>query len=207
VWRHLPQFEALQHVIDMVDAFLDASLSFSSVSSAATRGSVELLRRVVVREEQRWVAAKCSSTFLRSYKQEQFADAMNIAAANGMLGVAKWLCDEYFPGGVMPTDAPVLAAKRGYVDIVEWLSDTHPERQSSLNAWTLCFVVAAGHFEVVKWWWENHDRKAFTPDTMNTAAGIGHLEMLQYLHSQAKYPISHCSTRAMDWAPKMDTLM
>ncbi|KAF0696198.1 Aste57867_13030 [Aphanomyces stellatus] len=101
--------------------------------------------------------------------------AMDVAAANGHLGVLQWL-HTHRPFGCT-TDAMDHAAKHGHLAILQWL-DLHRSEGCTMQA--LAMAAHEGHFETVQWLCANR-RESMNPVVVVAAAGNGHLAILQYL--------------------------
>ncbi|GAB9477060.1 hypothetical protein Gpo141_00014119 [Globisporangium polare] len=195
--RHAPQLQSLPHVASAVHAFLDRSVLLSSVASAVSFSSVELLKRVARHEQARWRRLKRSNQRIAAYKAQHFQDAMMAIAAMDddsiSVDVVEWLFDEYCPvDHYVPEDFVGVsvfksAACASHAVLLTWLSE-RLARRPRLDWKVLRTVVERGHVAVLQWWVTYNDPNAFTALELDLAAGHGNLEVVKLMFSYAADP-------------------
>jgi ankyrin repeat protein len=128
------------------------------------------------------------------------------ATMNDHLEVVKWLCEnkkEKFIGhaGYAP-DFIYWAVLNGYFGFIKIMYmhklDTRRYSTILLNSTinAMDWAAGIGHLEVVKWLHENR-QEGCTKTAMDAAAWNGHLEVIKWLHENRK---EGCTKKAMDYA-------
>lgn len=117
--------------------------------------------------------------------------AIDCAAANGHLDVAKWLFRNRLEG--CTSRAMDGAASGGFLRVVQWL---HGELSIWSTKAAMDGAATNGHLEVVKWLHANMNAGC-TTQALNGAATNGHLHVVKWLH---KYRREGCTVAAMDEA-------
>ncbi|GMF17106.1 unnamed protein product [Phytophthora fragariaefolia] len=129
---------------------------------------------------------------------------MKIAAGNAHLDIVKWLYEEYDNDDLFPPYDPLTdnrdmskqtamdeAAINGHLHVLEYLhAIAVSNKESGENGGPTCskspfnIAAAVGHFEVVKWLYQNYPEKCFSHRTTTVATMSGKLEIMQWLHDQ-----------------------
>ncbi|RQM11056.1 hypothetical protein B5M09_006013 [Aphanomyces astaci] len=118
-------------------------------------------------------------TFLHAHRSEgATTSAMNWAAEYGHFEVVQFLHRHRTEG--CTKGAMTRAAKAGHLNIVEFL---HFHRNEGGYRDMLHGAVAAGHVHVVDFLTSYRKEEPCSPLAMDDAARLGHLTMVQYLHS------------------------
>ncbi|KUG01202.1 hypothetical protein AM587_10006429 [Phytophthora nicotianae] len=213
----------------------DMVMAESLVSIAAQRGHLEIVRWIV-----EWTLQNHRTIDHGILVLTVVTLSIHTAAIHGHLEVAKYLratasssvCDGYtahFTGdnlerlqrvGVEASPEAqrvsgktlVLAAKKGFIDVVQWLytedgedfqTDLFNAGQHRIPLDTIAMDTAAkyDHLDVLKYFHElqlsGETRLQCTENAMDGAAQNGHLSVVQYLHHNRA---EGCTTAAMDQA-------
>lgn len=117
--------------------------------------------------------------------------AIDLAARNGFLGIVEWLHDNTSEG--CTTFAMDGAAQNNHFEVVKWL---HKHRLAGCTNIAMDSAAEEGNLELVKWLHANR-KESCSPDAMNLAAANGHLEMVKWLDANRH---EGCTTDAMDKA-------
>lgn len=114
------------------------------------------------------------------------------AAKFGQLHVPKWLHRNFNErtlwGGlglfldVANNHLENSAAADGHLQVVRWLHNTRAEGRT-VAATGVTAKKRGGHFAVLKWL-QQHRREGCTPSVTDNAAGIGSLDIIQWLETQ-----------------------
>lgn len=142
VCRNVPRLNALPHVVDLISEFVDGSQNWFISDACDDAGSIRLLRRLHIREQ---LDPLISDPFFRDW---QFNQAANEAAAHGNMEALKWLATEYSPGNVM-VEAVQRAAAHGHLEIVKYLYEEYPFALLGLDE--LNQAAQSSHVEIVKY--------------------------------------------------------
>ncbi|POM70923.1 Hypothetical protein PHPALM_12579 [Phytophthora palmivora] len=101
------------------------------------------------------------------------------------------------PNWVDGDDAALVAVKKNFLHVLQWLNECYPDRTSWGNRQARCFMnIAAekGHFEILQWLHTNRN-EGCTTFALNIAASKGNLPMVQWLHQNRN---EKCTKQAMD---------
>ena len=118
-------------------------------------------------------------------------NAMNWAAKRGHLDIVQWLHFNRLEG--CSTGAMNSAAEFGYLDIVQWL---HFNRSEGCSTSAMDSASRNGHLDVVQWFHSNRS-EGCTSCAMDLAAQNGHLDVVKWLHLNRS---EGCSADAMIFA-------
>jgi hypothetical protein len=182
VFRVFPAPASLRHVVESVDAFLDATASFS-VGSAARFASVRLLARVAVRD----------GVFISNdYRRKQFEDAMTQITEHGSVDVVLWLTKTYCPWGRVSTEVVAALAANGHLNALMWLFDNHDNVYWGGDE--MHFAVVNNRLDVAKWLQVHTMPPTEDALLLDEAAHHGDLEMMRWLHAERGEKVSYDGT-------------
>lgn len=179
VCRERPAIVALHHVVESVDAFLDATVSFS-IASATGLASVRLLSRVAFRD-------RANATV--SHRRTQFAAAMTHAAAHGSVDVVRWLTKSYCPQGRVSTEVVATLAANGHLEALAWLFDNHDNVYWGGDE--MHFAVVNNRLDVAKWLQVHTMPPTEDALLLDEAARHGDLEMMRWLRAKRGENVSY----------------
>ncbi|RLN95145.1 hypothetical protein BBJ28_00022003 [Nothophytophthora sp. Chile5] len=102
---------------------------------------------------------------------------MDVAAKSGFLDVVQWLHENR--SEECTSAAMHHAAVNGHMDVVKWL---HSHRSEGCKKTTLVRVAEVGNLEMVQWLHDNRREVVLGPGAMDRAATLGHLDVVKWLH-------------------------
>lgn len=186
VWRHRLELHGMPHVLELISAFMDFSTQFASLSEAAEIGSLRLLERIALHDERRYQREQRSPLRIKSYKQQRFSSAMDVAIRRNDLQLVQWLCRSYFPEGQLRKWLLEFAMSDIRLEILEWVTQEVLEK-NALESKALNSAAVAGRLDVVEWWYANQSHEAASTSAALQAAIVGgHLNVVRFLHSKDK---------------------
>ncbi|TMW69238.1 hypothetical protein Poli38472_001394 [Pythium oligandrum] len=169
---------------DVFTYLLDTQTAPVCIFNAARAGGVEVLKLAYLKGK------------IDTYDDDGF---LPLAARTGNLETVRFLYENI--GLRCSTDVMVVAATRGYLDIVQYVHDVcgggskvaYPEWQFEDATDS---AASYGHLDVVRFLHENRT-DGCTTNAMDYAARLGYFDVVKYLHTNRT---EGCTTAAMDCA-------
>jgi hypothetical protein len=183
----LQDVEALRHVVELLNEYVDTFSSRWSVHQACAAG---LPRRALD-----YLSAHGRDS---EWGPESPVHRITLSAVRGGdLHVLQWM-NEHHPdsttwGAGYRVHLMEEAVDFGQLAILEWL---HASRREVCTTWTMAMAAGKGRVDIVQWLHE-HCGGGCTSFAMNQAARNGHLEVVRFLHENR---LEGCTTKAMDSA-------
>lgn len=134
---------------------------FLAIDAAATRGDLELIRRLDADLEVEW---PCS------------AIAIDRAATAGHLEVVKYLHAMHSESGT--SGAICSAAGNGFLEVAQWL---RANRNDGCRSLVMDLAATNGHLDVLRWVEGQYPRFACSMTFLPSIAANGHMAVLQHL--------------------------
>lgn len=106
--------------------------------------------------------------------------AMDIAAAAGLLDVVRWLHANRLEG--CTTAAMDGAAMNGNLDVLKWF---HENREEGCTANAMDLAAANGHLDVIQWM-HSHREEGCSTNAMDEAAANKHMHVVVWLQENRK---------------------
>ncbi|OWZ22078.1 LOW QUALITY PROTEIN: hypothetical protein PHMEG_0003269 [Phytophthora megakarya] len=167
----------LDHVVRLLDGFLDSFSGPGTVTQACKRGAS-------VRQLQ-YLAARDPNSFWK--------EAASFAATCGYVHVLQWLSEFHSDRCEWGPAVMNGAALCGHLDVVQWL---HDNRSEGCTVHAMDSAVRNRDWAMVQWLHANRS-EGCSRGAMDWAAAAGNLPLVQWLHTHRS---EGCTTRAMDWA-------
>lgn len=139
-----------------------ASRRFKAIDFAATRGDLQLIKKLHV--DKQW---PCS------------AQAMDGAARMGHLDVVRWLHTHRTEG--CTSNAIAAAAGNGHFAVVQWL---HAHRFEGCRSYAMDVTATHGHLQILQWLYAEYPRFTCTQPFLPCAAANNHQHVLRWLHEE-----------------------
>lgn len=201
----LAPLAALPHVLTYVSSFVDCSCKYTLEHAAVSPSAgLHLMNRLLAREQ---IGGVLSDDKRRS----RFQNGIRRAAMQGSLAMLQWWMNTYLPGhdDVAPSIFQIAADKShlhvvrwlfqskagaiagavlpvecNHAEIVYWLHD-HQEQMMQRLQIDMAVVARAGDLDFIRWIYDREDRyQVIWMGAMNQAAMHGHVQLMQWLHSQ-----------------------
>lgn len=183
-------------VTGLIDAFLDPTTAWTLVSASekAPAGILRLMKRIAANEP---------NEIDPLLKHQRFSRALCQAVHHGDIGVAKWLVSEYDVTGKIRQPLADAAA-RGQLEFVQWLVRHHASRL----VWTrreIADLLEADNLETILWLFKHtgqfdgeHEVKLNLDDLLRTAAWVGDLDVVNWVHDQYQQYGVHLETEVVE---------
>jgi hypothetical protein len=184
----LYDMEALRHVVELLDGYLDTFSSSWTVKKACRAGLPRrALDYLAARDQDKdWGRNDFETRWIATH-----------VVRSGAVHVLQWM-EEHYPVSVTWNAQHELtlleeAARFGRLTTLEWL---HVNLKEGCGPWAMDKAAANGHLDVVQWL-HGHRTEGCTSFAMDEAARKGHLEVVRFLHENRH---EGCTTKAMNLA-------
>ncbi|EGZ24761.1 hypothetical protein PHYSODRAFT_325841 [Phytophthora sojae] len=177
VCRDDPRIDALSHVTDLIDAYVDYSIHWTLPNAVKKATSAHLVKRLLGRMD----------SLNEEDRRLQLEHAIEYAAAMGSLPFTQQLHENLSTFPIrLDYEVAVAAALSGDLPLLKWLKANEPSLFGRPESWAeqVAFDAASerGCLETVQWLVETFPDAAWS---LAPAALGGHLNVVQWLHQHA----------------------